>query len=83
MLQFYSQYATMLELEKREREKELERKLKYRELLWAAGQSQPRNKLGREIAHWFGTQMISWGSKLQNINTMSPTDITVNTKLTR
>lgn len=79
MLQFYSHYATMLELEKRE----LEKRSKYRELLRDAEQSQSKNRFGRKMAHQFGTQMVSWGTKLQNINTASPADIATNTKLSR
>jgi hypothetical protein len=75
----YLHYALLLELEReREREK-LQRRSKFGELLWRIG----KNKPGRKIAHRFGTLMILWGSKLQGINTASPTDIIVDTKLSR
>jgi hypothetical protein len=73
-----SHYIAMLALEK-----EINRMLKRRKLLRAAEQSRSRNRFGRKITHRFGTLMVAWGSKLQNINAVPPADIVVDTKLSR
>ena len=75
-IDFY--YAVMLELE---RQHKIKQEHKY--LHQAAARSQTKDKFSQKMAHWLGTQMITWGSKLQNINTASPAEIAVNTRLTR
>ena len=55
-----------------EKEEEMRRDLKQRQLLQAAG-FQPSGKwtLPRKLAGWLGIQMVRWGSKLQSYNTIS------------
>ena len=52
----------------REKEEEMRRDLKQRQLLQAAG-IQPFDNwtLPRKLTGWLGVQMVKWGSKLQSI----------------
>jgi len=70
-------YAMVLEAE-RQHQKKLNEYLRQ-----AATRGQTKDKFGRKIVHWFGTQMITWGSRLQNIDTTSPADIVVNPRLSQ
>ena len=73
-----SYYAMVLEVE-RQHQKRLNEYLRQ-----AMAQGQTKDRFGQKIAHWLGKQMITWGSKLQDINTASPADnMVVNTELSR
>jgi hypothetical protein len=72
-------YAVILILElARESHK---KSLKRQELRRAVGQNQPRDKFGRKIAYWLGTQLVSWGAKLQGADASVTTNrVAINTK---
>ena len=67
MYPIYFYYSIMLELERQS-----EKRLQHNNLHQSAGLRQIGNKFGQKTARWFGTQLVTWGSKLQNINTASP-----------
>ena len=61
-------YAVMMEVERQG-----QRRLQRENLRQSAGGlRQTGYRFGQKIVYWLGTQMIAWGSKLQNINTVSP-----------
>ena len=55
-----------------QKEEEVRRHLKQRQLLQAAGFRSSNNWiLPRKLAGWLGVQMVRWGSKLQSYHTIS------------
>jgi hypothetical protein len=70
-------HVMVLEVE-RKRQKRLNEYLRQ-----AAARGETKDKFGQKIACWLGSQMITWGSKLQNINTVPHAEIAINTRLTR
>ena len=50
----------------KEQHKDRLRAKEREQLIKAAGLRQPGNRVSRQkVAHWLGTQMVKWGSKLQ------------------